>query len=64
MALRERYNHSHKEKPVKININDMVIIKGDEKNPGKWKIEIIENIFMGKDNTIRSIRIRNRKNVI
>ena len=30
------------------------MIKGDEKNRGKWKIGIIENIFMGKDNTIRS----------
>ena len=63
-ALRERHNLSHKEKPVKININDVVMIKGDEKNWGKWKIGIIENIFMGKDNTIRSIRIRTEKNVI
>ena len=39
------------------------MIKGDEKNRRKWKIEIIENIFMGKDNTIRSIRIRAGKNV-
>ena len=40
-ALRERHNLSHKEKPVKININDVVMIKGDEKNRGKWKIGII-----------------------
>ena len=63
-ALRERHNLSHKEKSVKISINDLVMIKGDEKNRRKWKIEIIENIFMGKDNTIRSIRIRTGKNVI
>ena len=54
VALRERHNLSLKEKPVKININDVVMIKGDKKNRGKWKIGIIENIFMGKDNTIRS----------
>ena len=35
-----------------------------EKNRGKWKIGIIENIFMGKDNTIRSIRLCTRKSVI
>ena len=40
------------------------MIKGDEKNRGKWKIRIIENIFVGKDNTIRSMIIRTGKNVI
>ena len=63
-ALRERHNLSHKEKPVKININDVVMIKGGKKNRGKWKIGIIENIFVVKDNTIRSIRIHTGKNVI
>ena len=63
-ALRERHNLSHKEKPVKININDVVMINGDKKNRGMWKIGIIENIFVGKDNTIRSIRIHTGKNVI
>ena len=58
------HNLSHKEKPMIININDVVMIKGEEKNRGKGKIRIIENIFMGKDNTIRSIRIHTRKSVI
>ena len=49
---------------MKININDVVMIKGDEKNRGKWKIGIIENIFMGKDNIIRSVRIRTGKSII
>ena len=35
-ALREWHNLSHKEKPVKININNVVMIRGDEKNRGKW----------------------------
>ena len=34
-VLRERHNLSHKEKPMKININNVVMIKGDEKNRGK-----------------------------
>ena len=49
---------------MKININDAVMIKGDEKNRGKWKIGITNNIFMGKELTIRSIRIRTRKSII
>ena len=60
-TLRERHNLNHKEKPVKIDINNVVMIKWDEKNRGKWKIGIIQNIFMGKDNTIRSIKIRTEK---
>ena len=36
-------------------------IKGDENNCGKRNMGIIENIFISKDNTIRSIRIRTRK---
>ena len=48
-------------KKVKTNINDVVMIKGVEKNQGKWKIEISKNIFIGKSNTIR---INTGKNVI
>ena len=45
-------------------MNNVVMRKGDEKNRGRWKIGIIKNIFMGKDNTIKSIGIGNGKNVI
>ena len=55
IALRERHNIRHKEKPVKIKISDVVIIKGDQKNRKKWKIKIVQNIFTSKDNIIRSI---------
>ena len=48
-------------KKVKTNINDVFMIKGVEKNQGKWKIEITKNIFIGKGNTIR---INTGKNVI
>ena len=48
-------------KKVKTNINDVVMIKGVEKNQGMWKIEITKNIFIGKGNTIR---INTGKNVI
>ena len=49
---------------MKININDVVMIKGDEKNRGKRKIGIIENIFMVKDSIISSVRIRTGKSII
>ena len=46
---RESHNLSHKEKTVKINISDVFMIKEDEKNQRKWKIAIIDSIFMGKE---------------
>ena len=49
---------------MKININDVIMIEGDEKNCGKWKAGVIENISKGKDKTITSIRIRTRKSFI
>ena len=39
------------------------MIKGDKKNRRKLKIGIIENIFVGKDNTIISIRMPTEKSV-
>ena len=63
-ALRGRHNLIHNEKSMKININNVVMIKRDEKNHRKWKIGIIEDIFMGKDNAIRSVRIRTWKSII
>ena len=40
------------------------MIKEEEKNCVKWKIRIIENIFMGKRITIRSVKIRTGKSFI
>ena len=45
VTLRERHNLKN---PMKMNINDVVMIKGDEKNWGKWKIVIIKNTSIGK----------------
>ena len=40
------------------------MIKSDEQSRGKRKIDIIENIFISKDNTIRSTRKRSGKSII
>lgn len=64
IVLKEKHNLSHKEKQVKTNVIDVVMIKGDEKNRQNWEIKIIENIFMGKDNTNISIRICTRETII
>ena len=41
-ALRERHNMKYNQKAIKPATGDVVVIKGDERNKGKWKIGIIE----------------------
>ena len=48
VALQERHNLSHKDRTRKVNIDDIVMIKGGSKNRGHWKIGMIPNCLMGK----------------
>ena len=36
VALREKHNLKNKDKNLKINVGDVVMIKGEEKNRGHW----------------------------
>ena len=60
-ALRERHNMTHKTKVVKIDIGDVVMIKGEDKRRGKWKIDIVKELYRGKDQQIRSVQIKTAK---
>ena len=42
VALRERHNLNHKDKHADIHIGEVVIIKGESKNRGHWKLSIVE----------------------
>ena len=57
-ALRERHNMAHNTKEVKIDIGDVVMIKGEDKRRGKWKIGIVKELYRGKDQEIRSVQIK------
>ena len=35
-----------------------MLIKGEERNRGKWKIGIITNLISGRDNIVRAARLR------
>ena len=48
----------HKSKAVKINVRDVVMIKGESKKRGKWKIGIISELLQGKDDQIRGVRVK------
>ena len=41
-----------------------MIIKGESKHQGHWKLTIIENLHSGKDNVIRAAELRIAKNYL
>ena len=51
-------------KEMKIEVGDMVLIKGEEKNKGKWNIRIVEELYKGKDNVMRGVTLRTQKSHI
>ena len=48
-GLRERHNQQHGGKLNAPTVGEVVIIKSDEKNHGKWKIGVIEKVIRGID---------------
>ena len=58
VAFREKHNLKSEDKPFKINVGDVVAIKGQEKNRGHWKIGIVNHLYSGKDNIIRVAQLR------
>ena len=57
-ALRERHNLKHRTKEMAAKLGDVVVIKGDERNRGKWKIGIIKDLIKGRDEVVRAVRLR------
>ena len=57
-GLRERHNQQHGGKTSTPKVGEVVIIKSDEKNRGKWKLGVVEAVITGVDNVVRGARIR------
>ena len=57
-ALRERHNLKHHHKINSIKTGDVVLIKGDNKNRGKWNIGIVTDLYPGIDGEIRAVKLR------
>ena len=60
-SLRERHNMKNNQRHMEIAIGDVLLIKGDDKHRGKWNIVIVEELYEGKDNVIRAVKLRSRK---
>ena len=63
-ALRERHCHQHGTTLTQLKIGDVVIIKGDEKNRGYWKIGIVTKLHVGTDGITRSVTLRAGKSYL
>ena len=57
-TLRERHNLKHHKKTNAIKSRDVVLIKGDNKNRGKWNIGIVTDLFPGPDGEARAVKLR------
>ncbi len=63
-ALRERHNLKYKSKLPTIKVGDVVVIKNDERNRGKWNLGIVDGLIEGKDKVIRGAKIRTGKSYL
>ena len=60
-VLHESHNMAHKTKVLKIDIGDVIMIKGEDKKRGKWKISIVKELYRGKDQEILGVQIETAK---
>ena len=63
-ALRERHNMKCKTSSMQIKEGDVMLIKSSEKNRGRWKIGIVNDLYYGKDKVVRAARLRAGKSYL
>ena len=56
--LREQHNLKHKGSKVALAKGDVVIIRGEGKNRGLWKLGIVEELITGRDRVVRGAKLR------
>ena len=49
---------------MEIAIGDVAWIRGDNKHRGKQNIRIVEELYKGKDNTIRAVILQSKNTII
>lgn len=63
-GLRERHNLKHHGKQTSLKVGDVVIIKAEDKNRGKWPLGIVQELFPGRDGVVRAVRLRAGKSYL
>ena len=62
--LRERHNLKHPGKPCTLAVGDVVILKSEDKNWGKWPLGIVQELYPGRDGVVRAVKLRSGKNFL
>ena len=62
-ALRERHTQKRKANST-VKDGEVVIIKGDEKNRGFWKLGIVTSLIKEKDGNVRGVKLRTGKGIM
>ena len=57
-GLRERYHLKNPGKPCHPEVGEVVLIKSEDKNRGKWKIGIVTDTIEGRDGVVRAVKLR------
>ena len=57
-SLCERHNMKHGGKDSTLEIGEVVVINGEDKNHGRWKIGIVEQLIKGQDKVVRGAKVR------
>ena len=62
--LRERHNLKHQRKLCTLAVGDVVIVKCEEKNRGRWPLGIVQELYPGRDGVVRAVKLRAGKNFL
>ena len=57
-SLRERHRAQTGPQRDLPSVGDVVIVKSEDKNRGKWPLGIVEELIVGKDGVVRGARLR------
>ncbi len=49
---------------MRVKAGDVVLIKGDERNRGKWKIGIVDKLMKGRDGIVQAVQLRAGKSYL
>jgi hypothetical protein len=60
-ALRERHNLKYVGKERIPKVDDVVLIKDDSRNRGKWSVGIVEELYQGRDGVAKGAKLKTRK---
>ena len=57
-GLREQHRLKHPGNQSDIAVGDVMLVKDDERNRGKWKMGIVDRLITGRDGIVRAARMK------